>query len=145
MALTRLEGVEVSQRWPHTAGDTDWVVFASGPDGGREDDSTSRAVSLASGETRLLHRGGGYPRLTGGGLLFVRNGTIFAADIDGTPQLTKEPRPILEGVLGSDVGAGDAQFDCVAGALVYRRVDERVGLAHLVLGFDPGAPAVTSR
>jgi hypothetical protein len=141
--LTGPEQGETSHRWPHAARD-EWVAFAVEPGEGSQA-SRLAAVSLDSGEQRLVHPGGSYPRIVGRHLLFVQEGTLFAARVDGDLAVDGEPLPILEGILSQEYGDGGAQYDAVKGALVYRRVQQRPDSAHVVLGFEPGAPLTTAR
>jgi serine/threonine-protein kinase len=135
--LTRLGVGEVSHRWPHADADGEWVVFTSQSQAEAGSAAGLQAVSIESGETKRLHRGGSYPQLAGESLLFFREGTLFSASVDRDLEILGDPRPILEGIRASDAGEGDAQFDRRAGALVYRSPGQGEGLAHLVLGFDP--------
>ncbi len=143
--LTQLSEGEASHRWPWFLPNGKAVLFVVAEDGG-SDDATIEAVLLETGERKVLHRGGTFPRYASSGhLLYARETTLFAIPFDADRiEPTGEPSPVIEGVrrLGSGVALfamaedgtlvyvpGDASFEEVPQELV--RVD-RKGNASLL-------------
>jgi serine/threonine-protein kinase len=120
---------ELSHRWPELLPDGKTVLFtAANPASPSWDDARIMAVSLESGERRLVLAGGSYGRyVSSGHLIFVRGGSLMAVPFDARGvQVTGSPLPVLEGVSTSPL-AGYAEFAVSAnGTLVYlpgQRVD----------------------
>jgi len=91
--------------------------------------------SLAGDTRKVLHRGGYHGRyLPSGHLVFIHEGTLFAAPFDlDRLELTGEPVPALAGVT-ADPGGGGAQFAFSRdGTLVYQRGE---GLGTLIQWMD---------
>jgi serine/threonine-protein kinase len=119
--LTELKEGEASHRWPQVLPGGKAVLFSSSASTSNFDDANIELVVLATGERKVLHRGGSYARYLGSGhLVFAREGTLFAAPFDlGRLELTGSPAPVLEGI-ASNPFHGSAQFDVSAnGLLVY--------------------------
>jgi serine/threonine-protein kinase len=121
--LTRLDATrrEVTHRWPQVLPGSRAVVFTSHTFGGRYDDGTIEAVSLASGERKTLQLGGYFGRyVPSGHLVFVRHNTLFAAPMDPVGlKLTGPPVPVLDPVLGDeDLGRLQFTFSSTGNALV---------------------------
>jgi len=110
--LTRLDSStgERSHRWPQVLPGGKAVLFT---------DSTSLnfneanivVESLGIGRRKIVERGGTLGRyLPGGYLIYLHNGTLFAAPFDlGRLEATGAPAPVIEGVRGESVH-GSAQF-----------------------------------
>jgi serine/threonine-protein kinase len=109
--VTELDGSadERSHRWPHAIPDSDWVLFLVQHYGNDYEDGNIEAVNLATGERRLVYRGGAFPVYSRSGhLLFARGGTLFAAPFDAERiEVSGEPRPVVENLLSS---TGDQQI-----------------------------------
>ncbi|HEY7700391.1 MAG TPA: hypothetical protein VIE88_18330, partial [Vicinamibacteria bacterium] len=119
--LTELKEGEASHRWPQVLPGGKAVLFTSSGSASNFDDANLEVVVLATGERKVLHRGGSYARYVASGhLVFVREGTLFAAPFDlGRLELKGSPAPVLEGI-ASNPFHGSAQFDVSAnGLLVY--------------------------
>jgi serine/threonine-protein kinase len=119
--LTELGEGETSHRWPQFLPDGKTVLFTSHASSSNFDDANVEAVVVATGERKVLHRGGSYARyVPSGHLVYVREGTLFGAPFDATRlEMTGSPAPILEGVISSPYH-GSAQFDVARnGLLVY--------------------------
>ena len=127
---TRSEG-ELSHRWPHFLPNGKAVLFTQ-DQGATYDDVTIEALVLRTGERKLLHEGGTYPRYLPSGLpraksrghlVYVREGTLFAVPFDPERlEVTGQPAPVLEGVLsvGGIPGNRGAQYAfSPTGTLVY--------------------------
>ena len=96
------------------------VLFAVQTQGGSFDDATIEAVLLETGERKVLHRGGLYPRYASSGhLLYAHQATVFAMPFDADRiEPTGEPSPVIEGV--QRPGLGVAHFAVADdGTLVY--------------------------
>ena len=120
--LTALDQGEQTQRWPQVLPGGKAVLFSV----------TCVACAgnivvqpLPNGPHKVVQRGGYYGRyLPSGHLVYVRDGTLFAAlfDLDRL-ELTGQPVPVLEGVTASPTlagSAGGAQFAVAGnGTLVY--------------------------
>jgi serine/threonine-protein kinase len=117
---------ERSHRWPQCLRDEQSVVFMVQMSGEDYDDGTIEIVSLIDGTRKTLHRGGAYPRIVDGYLLFARKGTLYAARYDSARQeLTGRPEPVVDDLMSRTgnqaAGDGSAQYDLSpAGHLVFR-------------------------
>jgi len=119
--LTELKEGEASHRWPQVLPGGKAVLFSSSASTSNFDDANIELVVLATGERKVLHRGGSNARYVASGhLVYAREGTLFAAPFDlGRLELTGSPAPVLEGI-ASNPFHGSAQFDVSAnGLLVY--------------------------
>jgi serine/threonine-protein kinase len=119
--LTELAEGEATHRWPQILPGGGVVLFTSHSSTNNFDDANVEVVVLDTGERKVLHRGGSYARyVPSGHLVYVREGTLFAAPFDlRRLELTGSPAPILEGVISGPYH-GAAQFDTSqTGLLVY--------------------------
>ncbi|MBI2150567.1 MAG: serine/threonine-protein kinase, partial [Acidobacteria bacterium] len=111
---------EVTHRWPHVLPGGRGVLFTASTITGNYD-AAYVAVRTPSGEKRILQRGGSYGRyLSSGHLVYVNQGTLFAAPFDlDRLEVTGPPVPALEGVT-SNLTNGGAQFSfSESGSLVF--------------------------
>jgi serine/threonine-protein kinase len=111
---------EVTHRWPQVLGDGRVLYTAHSLTGGYEDASLVMET-LPNGPRKVVHRGGYHGRyLPSGHLVFIHQGTLFAAPFDLERMgLTGPPVPAIEGVLANSGNAG-AQFSFSdTGTLVY--------------------------
>ena len=109
-----------SHRWPQVLAGGRAVVYTAGVRGGYED-ATIVARPLSGGPEKILLRGGYHGRyLPSGHLVYIHDGTLFAAAFDlGRLEVTGQAAPALKGVK-SHAGFGGAQFaHSDRGALVY--------------------------
>ncbi|MGD8328901.1 MAG: protein kinase [Acidobacteriota bacterium] len=115
---------EVTHRWPQVLPGGRYVLFtAHTAAAGGFDAATLKIVDRTTGEQTVVYRGGYYGRYVDSGhLLFVNNGTLFAAPFDlDTLQIVGSTVPVAEEV-GDDPGSGGAQYDVSDnGILVHRR------------------------
>jgi len=140
--LTEMNKNERSHRWPFFLPNGKAVLYTSTVTGG----ANIEAVVLDTGERKLVQTGGTNPRyLSTGHLIFVREGTLFAAPFNPDRlEVTGEPAPVLEGVLTNpNTGVSQYAFS-QTGTLVYLSgtqtgvrssvvwVDEKGGLTPLV-------------
>jgi serine/threonine-protein kinase len=112
--LTELDAAkgEGTHRWPQGLPDGKHVLFISSTFAGSFDNATIEVVTVASGERKVVHRGGSYARyVPTGHLVFVNAGTLYAAPFDlRSLELRANPVPVLEGIAYAD-GEGGSQFD----------------------------------
>ena len=97
VALTTLDKSrdEYSHRWPDALPGTPWVLFTVGFEDATFDEGRIEAVSLETGERRLVLAGAGFARyMPGDRLLFVRGGLVYTVGFDvaslavrGTPEV----------------------------------------------------------
>jgi serine/threonine-protein kinase len=127
-ALTTLDESrgEYSHRWPDVLPGGKWATFTVGLDDATFDEGRVEAVSLETGERRLLVAGAGFARYDPSGrLLFVRGGQLHAVDFDPERLIVR--------------GTPEVVVDAV-------RYDPRNGGTHLavsasgVMLYGPGAP-----
>ncbi len=127
---------EVTHRWPQALLRGKAVLYTAGSRGNFED--ASLVVHTLEGDTtKVLHRRGYHGRyLPSGHLVFMHEGTLFAAAFDlDRLELTGEPVPALAGVSANPF-TGRAQFDfSLDGTLVYQR-GEGFGLAVHIQWMD---------
>ena len=118
--LTQLAEGELSHRWPWFLPNGEAVLFVVQAQVQAFNDATLEAVLLETGERKVLHRGGTFPRYASSGhLLFAREVTLFAMPFDADHiESTGEPSPVIEGV--QRPGSGVALFSVADdGTLVY--------------------------
>ena len=114
---------EFTHRWPQALPGGKGVLYMAGSTRGNFEEA-SLVVHALDGDTRkVLHRGGYHGRyLASGHLVFIHEGTLFAAPFDlDRLELTGQPVPVLAGVSANPDNAG-AQFAFSQdGTLVYQR------------------------
>jgi serine/threonine-protein kinase len=115
---------ESSHRWPQILPGGEAVIFTSQTEDAQNfDEANIEAVNLASGERSVLQEAGYYGRYaTGGYLLYINDGTMYARpfDIDSL-EVSGTPAPVAQEVT-SDDGDGGAHYDISdSGTLVYHR------------------------
>lgn len=100
--LTTLEEGEYDHLWPQFLPGGQWVLFNVGKSADFRE-ATIEVLSLQTGERKVIHRGGYYPRyLPTGYLVFTRESTLYAAPFDlDNLELSGPPTPVLEGVWSS--------------------------------------------
>lgn len=121
--LTTLEAAEgeITRRWPQVLPGGRAVLFISHSSHTDFDAANLVVQSLATGERKVVHRGGTFGRyLPSGHLVHVHQGTLFAAPFDPKRlEVTGPAAPVLEGLAYSS-GTGGAQFSYSSdGRLVY--------------------------
>ncbi len=103
---------EISHRWPHAMPDGKAVIFTIFTQAMPGADEALIAVAdVATGEHKILHRGGYYGRyVPTGHLVYLHEGTLFAIPLDpSTLEITGSAAPIVQGITAS-VSSGGAQF-----------------------------------
>jgi serine/threonine-protein kinase len=113
---------EVTHRWPQILPGGKAVLFTSHTQAaGGFDNALVEVVILATGERKVLHRGGTYGRyVPSGHLVYVNQATLFAVPFDlDSLEVTGSPAPIVQD-LSWDVTDGGAQFSFAdTGTLTY--------------------------
>ena len=124
--ITKLQEGAISHRWPQSLREGAAVLFTLCTSSVSCEDGSIAAVSLKSGETKVLLRGGYFGRyLTARGvtghLLYVHEGVLFGVPFDAERlELRGAAVPLLEN-LAADPSSGAGQFSFSAtGNLVYR-------------------------
>jgi serine/threonine-protein kinase len=121
--VTRLDPKknEQTHRFPQALPGARAVLFTTGTPTAMREDASIEAQVLKTGERKTVYRGGYYGRyLPGGYLVYLHQGTFFAAPMDlARLELTGSSAPILDDVSSSEAG-GSAGFDYSrAGTLAY--------------------------
>ena len=134
--LTKLEQGESGHRWPQFLPGGDKVLFTSYGQGGDRNAGIIEIVDLKSGKRTVVHRGGTYARYVASGhLLFVNQGTLFAAPLDvGAMKLTALPAPVLQGV--STNLEGGAMYDVSANGTIVYLTGQSVGARNSLVWVD---------
>ena len=120
-ALTSLDEAEVIQLWPQVLPGGKAVLFTSSGATGSYNDANLVVQQLPEGRRTVVQRGGFHGRyLASGHLVYIHDGTLWAAPFDlDRMETTGPPAPALEGVR-SNALTGGAQFSVSAnGTLVY--------------------------
>ena len=103
---------EATHRWPQVLPGGEAVLFTSHTQAaGGFDNADIELVVVATGERKVLHRGGTYGRyVPSGHLVYVNQATLFAVPFDlGALEVTGSPAPVVQDV-SWDVTDGGAQF-----------------------------------
>ncbi len=112
---------EATHRWPQVVpgGAVIFTTLLQGSD--VADEAVIEAVSLATGERKVLHRGGTYGRwVPSGHLVYVRENTLFAMPFDIKKlEATGSPAPIVQGITSSDASGGAQVSFSNTGTLAY--------------------------
>jgi Tol biopolymer transport system component len=119
-ALTKLGPGEGSQRWPQVLPGGGAVLFTSVATTG-QDRLSIEAITLKTGQTKILQRGGYSARyLPSGHLVYLNQGVLFGVGFDlERLEVRGTPTRLLEDVAPFTVNGG-SQFDCSAtGTFVY--------------------------
>jgi Tol biopolymer transport system component/tRNA A-37 threonylcarbamoyl transferase component Bud32 len=114
--LPALAEGEVSQRWPQVLPGAKAMLFTGSSNGAAFDDANLVVQPLPSGARKVVQRGGYHGRyLASGHLVYIHDGTLFAAPFDlDRLEVTGPPVPALEGVMSNSTNGG-AQFAVSAG------------------------------
>lgn len=113
--------LEPHQRWPQILPGGKGLLFTGDGSAGAFNDANILVQLLPSGTRKVVQRRGYHGRyLPGGHLVYIRDGTLFAAPFDlGRLEVTGPPVPAVQGVT-SNAGTASAQFAVSAsGTLVY--------------------------
>ena len=128
--LTKLRPGQVTHRWPQVLPGSASVVFSGSGNLIGQEDADVEAMSLKTGEVKVLQRGGYFGRyLPGGYLVYLQRGVLFGLRFDaGRLEVKGPPTRLVEDVAANPV-TGGGQFDFPAapsgsGMLLYRAGEE---------------------
>jgi serine/threonine-protein kinase len=112
---------EISHRWPEALPGGRWVLFTTAVEDSSYDEARLEAVSVETGERRVVLAGAGYGRyLAGGYLLFVRAGVVYRIRFDAENLAVHGAADVILPGVRYDPGNGEAALAVAAsGALVY--------------------------
>lgn len=119
--FTQLVPGEITHRWPQVLPDGGAVLFTASSSADGLDNANIEAISLKTGEVKIVQRGGYYGRyLPSGHLVYLHQGVLFGVIFDASRLETRgEPVPLLRDVAANPV-TGGGQFDFSnTGAFVY--------------------------
>jgi serine/threonine-protein kinase len=119
--LTKFGPGELTHRWPQVLPGAGAVIFTASPSNAGMENANIEAVSLKTGEAKILQHGGYSGRyLPSGHLVYVHQGVLFGVKFDAERlEVRGTPVPLLEDVAASPV-TGGGQFDFSAtGTFVY--------------------------
>src|SRR5687767_13553980 len=105
--------------WPQILPGGHAVLYTAGDAPGFFNDANLVVQLLATGERKVVHRGGYHGRyLPSGHLVFVHSGTLYATSFDlDRFEVTSQPVPILEGLRSNSI-TGGAQFSISNGGML---------------------------
>jgi serine/threonine-protein kinase len=108
--FTKLGFGESTHRWPQVLPDGGAVLFTASS--GSLDNSNIEAISLKTGEVKIVQRGGYYGRyLPSGHLLYLHQGVLFGVGFDPTRLETHGAPVILLQDVAANPATGGGQFD----------------------------------
>jgi serine/threonine-protein kinase len=110
--FTKLGPGEVAHRWPQILPDAGAVLFTASPSVAGLDNANIEAISLKTGEAKIVQRAGYYGRyLASGHLVYVHQGVLFGVRFDSTRlEALGTPVPLLQD-LAANSATGGGQFD----------------------------------
>src|SRR5579871_617396 len=110
--LTKLVAGERTHRWPQVLPGSKAVVFTSHSSTGVYNDANVEALTLATGQRKVLVRGGFFGQvLPSGHLVYLHDTTLFASPFDvNRLEVTGQPAAILEDVSSNSTSGGDFAF-----------------------------------
>ncbi|MGO9260356.1 MAG: protein kinase domain-containing protein, partial [Bryobacteraceae bacterium] len=121
--VTKLGVGDTGHRWPQVLPGSQAVLFTASPTNTGSDDSSIEAVSLKTGQVKVLLRGGYYGRyVPPGWLVYVHQGALFGLrfDVDRL-EVRGSPVPLVQDLAANPLtGGGQFDFSTAApGNLVY--------------------------
>jgi Tol biopolymer transport system component len=112
---------EISNRFPQLLPGGDAILFTARTAQEGWNDASIKVLSIKTGQRKTITKGGYYGRyLPSGHLIYMRDGTLFAAPMNlSRLELTGPASPIVQD-MGNDAGNGFSKFDFTpSGTLVY--------------------------
>jgi serine/threonine-protein kinase len=111
-AVTSLAAAESSHRWPQVLPGGGAVLFTASPSVTGMESGNIEAVSLKTGQVKVLERSGYYGRyLPSGHLVYIRQGVLFGVKFDPSRlEVRGTPVPLLDDVAATPF-TGGGQFD----------------------------------
>jgi serine/threonine-protein kinase len=119
--ITKLEGGYLTHRWPQFLPGGRRILFTANKSTVDFNDADIAAADLATGEVKIVHRGGYFARyVPSGHLLFARGAALFGIRFDPDRlAVTGEPVPLIDD-LGAVAVVGNGRFSVSdMGTLVY--------------------------
>jgi serine/threonine-protein kinase len=119
--LTKLAPGELTHRWPQVLPGGEAVLFTASPSSIAHENANIEAVSLKTGQIKVVQRGGYFGRyLPSGHLLYVHQGVLFGVPFDPARlEVRGTPTPLVQDVAANAISGG-GQFDfSSSGTLVY--------------------------
>src|SRR5262249_17407170 len=119
--LTKLAPGESTHRWPQVLPDGGAVLFTASPSGVSLENAAIEAISLKTGQVKVVQRGGYYGRyLPTGQLAYVHQGVLFGARFDSSRmEVRGAPVPLVQDI-AANPATGGGQFDFSStGTFVY--------------------------
>jgi len=116
--LTRLDAGDIGHRWPQVLPGGRAVLFTASSTNTGADDSSIKAISVKTGQVKVLWRGGYYGRyVPPGWLVFVHEGALFGVGFDAERlSLRGTPGPVIQDLAANPM-TGGGQFDFSSGEL----------------------------
>jgi len=119
--LTKLGSGEITHRWPQILPGAAAILFTASASATGMDNANISAMSLKTGEVKIVQRGGYFGRyLPSGHLVYVHQGVLFGERFDpDTLEVRSLPVQLLDDVAANPVNGG-GQFDFSStGTFVY--------------------------
>jgi serine/threonine-protein kinase len=119
--VTKLGPGEITQRWPQVLPGGGAVLLTASSSAAAMENANIEAVSLKTGQVKIVQRGGYYGRyLPSGHLVYVHQGLLFGVGFDPAGlEVRGVPAPILEN-LAANSATGGGQYDFSStGTFVY--------------------------
>jgi len=119
--ITKLGSGEVTHRWPQVLPGGEAVLFTGSASVTSQEQANIEAVSLKTGQVKIVERGGYYGRyLPSGHLVYLHQGVLFGVRFDPARlEVRGAPTPVLED-MASNSGTGGGQFDfSTSGTFLY--------------------------
>jgi len=119
--FSKLQGNEVTNRWPQFLPGGKTVIYTASDDGNNYENSDIVAQVVATGERKTVYHGGYAPHyLPGGYLVFIHQGTLFGMRFDAAKlQVTSQPVPIVGGIVSAFGSAGSQMSFSNSGMAAY--------------------------
>jgi serine/threonine-protein kinase len=110
--FTKLGRGETTHRWPQVLPDSSAVLFTASPSAAGHENANIEAVSLKTGDIKIVQRGGYYGRyLPSGHLVYLHQGVLFGVLFDVSRlEVRGAPVPLLQDV-AANPATGGGQFD----------------------------------
>ncbi len=119
--VTKLGPGEIAHRWPQVLPGANAVLFTASTSISGMENANIEAISLKTGQIKILQRGGYFGRyLPNGYLLYVHQGTLFGVKFDPDRlEMRGAPTTLLEDV-ADNTATGSGEFDfSTTGTFVY--------------------------
>jgi serine/threonine-protein kinase len=119
--LTRLGPGEIAHRWPQVLPGGTAVLFTATGTNATQEDAKIEAISLKTGQIKVVRRGGYYGRyMPGGRLVYVSQGVVFGIKFDPDRLETLgAPTPLVEDVAANPVTGGGQFAFSATGIFLY--------------------------